>query len=559
MKYDHKKVETKWQKQWQKERLYEPDFDATSGDKKPFYNLMMFPYPSAEGLHVGNMYAFTGSDIYGRFKRMQGHDVFEPIGLDGFGIHSENYALKVGTHPADQAETSEKRFYDQLASIGNGFAWDERLETYDPEYYRWTQWIFVQMWKHGLAYRKKQAVNWCPSCKTVLADEQVENGKCERCTSIIEKRDLEQWFLKITHYADKLLKNIETLDWSEKVKIAQKNWIGKSEGVEITFKMVNSEFEIKVFTTRPDTLFGATYLVLAPEHELIQKLKINIENKEEIADYVVKSIAKPTEERLIEGKDKTGVELKGVKAINPVNGEEIPIWVADYVLGSYGTGAIMAVPAHDERDFEFAKKFNLPIRQVIEPSFIQTTEPGAYREGEPIVPRDGIIAIIKHWSEDKYIGLRWKKVAWWTFLTGGIELGQTAEDAGITEIREETGYLHPKFIRELGIVHGLFYHVPKKQNRLVHGHILYFELQDGAQEVISKEEADIHDVHWLTLEELSASLTPTTHTYSVALFQNKIKTYTLTCDTKKKTDVIAKLILSGGAAPFCISSADCSK
>ncbi len=365
-KYDPGKIEKKWQKRWFDEKLYEPNLDTA---KKPFYNLMMFPYPSAEGLHVGNMYAFTGSDIYGRFKRMCGYEVFEPIGLDGFGIHSENYAMKIGTHPADQAKVSEKRFYAQLHEIGNGFSWDEHLETYDPEYYHWTQWLFVQMWKNGLAYRKKQAVNWCPSCKTVLSDEQAEGGKCERCGTVVEKKELEQWFLRITNYADRLLKNLETLDWSEKVKIAQNNWIGKSEGAEIKFRISSDKKqtgEITVFTTRPDTLFGATYLVLAPEHKIIKSLETKIDNLEEVEKYIRETKDKRNEDRT-EEKEKTGVELKGIKAINPVNGKEIPIWIADYVLASYGTGAIMAVPAHDQRDFEFAKKYKLPIVQVISP------------------------------------------------------------------------------------------------------------------------------------------------------------------------------------------------
>jgi leucyl-tRNA synthetase len=255
MKYNFKKAEKRWMQIWQKKKIYEPNLIKA---KKPFYNLMMFPYPSAEGLHVGNMYAFTGSDIYGRFKRMQGYDVFEPIGLDGFGIHSENYALKIGAHPMEQAKISQKRFYKQLESIGNGFAFNERLETYDPNYYKWTQWIFVKLFKAGLAYRKKQEVNWCPKCQTVLADEQVIDGKCERCGTEVIKKELEQWFFRITKYADELLKELDNLDWSEKVKIAQKNWIGESEGVEIKFKILNSEHEVKVFTTRADTLFGVT-------------------------------------------------------------------------------------------------------------------------------------------------------------------------------------------------------------------------------------------------------------------------------------------------------------
>ncbi len=379
MKYDFKKIEQKWQEAWQKERVYEPDLDKAT---KPFYNLMMFPYPSAEGLHVGNVYAFTGSDIYGRFKRMQGYDVFEPIGLDGFGIHSENYALKIGVHPMEQAKASEKRFYKQLEIIGNGFAWEERLETYNPKYYRWTQWLFTQLFNNGLAYRRKAPVNWCPSCKTVLADEQVIQNECERCKNAVERKELEQWFFKTTEYADQLLKKLDEIDWSERVKIAQRNWIGRSEGAEIKFEIVSKtnppagglkpKTFVEVFTTRPDTLFGATYMVFAPEHELIRQLKGSNENWSEVSAYIKQARSKTEQERIEEGnpstglgRGKTGVELKGIFAVNPATKEEIPIWVADYVLASYGTGAIMAVPAHDERDFIFAKKFNLPIKQVI--------------------------------------------------------------------------------------------------------------------------------------------------------------------------------------------------
>ncbi len=361
--YPFSKIEKKWQKKWLSSNIYEPDLRSA---KKPFYTLMMFPYPSAEGLHVGNMYAFTGADIYGRAKRMQGHDVFEPIGLDGFGIHSENYAIKVGRHPMDQAKLSEKNYYRQLHMVGNAFTWKEHLETYDPEYYKWTQWLFVQMFKHGLAYRKKQAVNWCPSCKTVLADEQVIAGECERCGSKVIKRELEQWFFKITEYAGKLNDNLDKINWSEKVKIAQRNWIGKSEGALIRFPVTGSKQSIEVFTTRPDTLFGATYMVLAPEHPLLAELESKISNLREVKRYVDDARNKPELERIEEQREKSGVELKGVRAVNPANRKEIPIWVADYVVASYGTGAIMAVPAHDTRDFEFAKRYDLPIVTVIE-------------------------------------------------------------------------------------------------------------------------------------------------------------------------------------------------
>ncbi len=363
-KYDFSALEKKYSKIWKDEGIYEPDLDKA---KNPFYNLMMFPYPSAEGLHVGNMYAFTGSDVYGRMKRMQGYDVFEPIGLDGFGIHSENYALKIGAHPMEQSKVSEKNFYQQLEMIGNGFAWGAVLETYDPAYYRSTQWLFTEMWRAGLAYRRRASVNWCPQDKTVLADEQVVNGKCERCSSVVEKKELEQWFFRITKYAEKLLKNLENIDWSERVKIAQRNWIGRSEGALIKFQIPNSKFqirEIEVFTTRPDTLFGATYLAVSPELA-DEWFSAGWNAPDEVKKYVKDALLRRGNEEYGE-KEKTGV-FSGIYAINPATNEKTPVWISDYVLAGYGTGAIMAVPAHDERDFEFANKFHLPVRKVIEP------------------------------------------------------------------------------------------------------------------------------------------------------------------------------------------------
>ncbi len=362
-KYNPSEIEAKWQKIWEKEKIYSPNLDMSfdfAQELRPFYNLMMFPYPSAEGMHVGNMYAFTGADVYGRFQRMQGKSVFEPIGLDGFGIHSENYAIKQGMHPAEQAKISEKNFYRQLKSIGNSFDWSRTVETYKPEYYKWTQWLFVQLFKAGLAYRKKAPVNFCPSCKTVLADEQVERGLCERCNSIIEKRDLEQWFFKITKYADRLLNGLNQIDWDEKIKIAQKQWIGKSEGALVKFEIDDSRLknkEIEVFTTRLDTLFGATFLVLSPGHPLITNI-----TKAEVKKYVEEAKKKTVIEKAGE---KTGV-FSGLYVINPVNNEKIPVWIANYVLMGYGTGAIMAVPAHDQRDHDFAIKYKLPIIKVIQ-------------------------------------------------------------------------------------------------------------------------------------------------------------------------------------------------
>ncbi len=377
--YDFEKIEKKWQKKWQKEKLYEIDLDKVS---KPFYNLMMFPYPSAEGLHIGGVYTFTGVDTFGRYKRMKGYDVFQPIGLDGFGIHSENYAMKIGEHILEVSKRTEKNFYRQLRSIGNMYDWSRTIETYKPNYYKWTQWIFLQLFKKGLAYQKKAKVNWCPWCKTVLSDEQVIGERCERCDSIVQKKELKQWFFKITAYTERLLKNLDWIDWPEDVKTNQRNWIGKSEGALIKFFITekNNQFlekiknkkqkqssTIEIFTTRPDTLFGATFLVLAPENSIIRNWQKSILNWTEVSSYIQEALKKSEEERKNEKEEKIGLEIKGIVAINPVTKKEIPVWVADYVLADYGTGAIMAVPAHDERDFQFAKKYGLPIRQVIKP------------------------------------------------------------------------------------------------------------------------------------------------------------------------------------------------
>jgi len=386
--YNHKKIEVKWRQRWEKEETYKVDLDKA---KKPFYNLMMFPYPSAEGLHVGNMYAFTHSDAYGRFMKLKGFDVFEPIGLDGFGIHSENYAIKIKEHIKDVSGRTEKNFYNQLHMIGNAYDWSRTVETYKPNYYRWTQWLFLQMYKKGLAYRKKSSVNWCPSCKTVLSDEQVIAGNCERCKTETKKKDMAQWFWRITDYAEKLLKNLDTIDWSEDVKTIQRNWIGKSEGALVKFAISDFRLSIDVFTTRPDTLFGATYFVMSPEHLLVKRIT-TIEQKKEVEKYIKVAAKKSDIERTDLAKEKTGV-FTGAYAINPVNNEKIPIWIADYVLAGYGTGAIMAVPAHDERDWEFAKKYDLPIIEVVKPNITESTgslrrRPSPFKKGEEAPPQD---------------------------------------------------------------------------------------------------------------------------------------------------------------------------
>lgn len=360
-------VERKWQNRWE-----ERGTNTFAGDElrrlgregRPFYNLMMFPYPSAEGLHVGNIYAFTGADIYGRFQRLRGYNVFEPIGFDAFGIHSENFALKVGTHPMELIPRNIERFTRQLRRVGFMYDWNRTVDTTSPDYYRWTQWIFLQLYKAGLAIKKEAPVNWCPGCNTVLANEQVIAGECERCGSAVELRNLSQWFFRITEYAPRLLENLKHIDWSDTTKRMQENWIGRSEGAELSFPVAGVEGEsVTVFTTRPDTVFGATYMVLAPEHPLVARITTPAQQAA-VEEYRAMVAATDLVNRKKTDKEKTGVDT-GARAINPATGREIPIWIADYVLMEYGTGAIMAVPGHDERDFEFATKFDLPIVRVV--------------------------------------------------------------------------------------------------------------------------------------------------------------------------------------------------
>ncbi len=363
MAYDHKSIESKWQKRWQENGA----FKANDSSKKPkFYALSEFPYPSGAGLHVGHVLGYTAMDIVSRKRRMEGFEVLFPMGWDAFGLPTENYAIKTGRKPAEVTAENVDEFRTQMKALGLSFDWDREVNTTDPAYFKWTQWMFLEFFKAGLAYKKAMPINWCLSCKIGLANEEVVNGACERCGGDVEKRNKEQWMIAITKYADRLIEDLETVDYLEKIKKQQIDWIGRSEGAEVEFEIHDSKSTIPVFTTRPDTLFGATYMVLAPEHELIHDLESQITNIAEVKKYVKKA-AKATEiDRTNDEREKTGVELKGVMAINPANGEEIPVWVADYVLPQYGTGAIMAVPAHDERDFAFATKYKLPIRQVVQ-------------------------------------------------------------------------------------------------------------------------------------------------------------------------------------------------
>lgn len=409
MSYDFKSIEAKWQKHWEENETFKAGTDKS---KPKCFLLVEFPYPSGQGLHVGHPRSYTALDIIARKRRMQGYNVLYPMGWDAFGLPTENYAIKNKIHPRIVTERNVENFKRQLKMIGFSFDWSKEVNTTDPNYYKWTQWIFLQLFKKGLAYKQEMPINWCTGCKVGLANEEVVNGVCERCGSEVVQKNKSQWMLKITEYADRLIKDLDDTDYIEKVKIQQKNWIGRSEGAEVDFKIDGSDEKITVYTTRCDTLFGATYLVLSPEHELLKKLKF--ENPEEIAEYVNAAAKKTEFERTELAKDKTGVELKGIKAINPVNGRKLPVWISDYVLTTYGTGAIMAVPAHDTRDHDFAVKFGLPIIEVVgggedvqkEP-YIDVTNGEMVNSGflTGMTVKEAIPAMLKY-LEDNHIGKR---------------------------------------------------------------------------------------------------------------------------------------------------------
>ena len=387
--YSPDAVEKKWQKHWEDTHAFAAE---KSHEKPKFYPLIEFPYPSGAGLHVGHPRSNTAMDIIARKRRMEGYNVLFPIGYDAFGLPTENYAIKNKIHPAIVTEKNIARFRAQLKRIGFSFDYDREISTTDPKYYKWTQWIFLKLFEHGLAYKMEMPINWCTSCKVGLANEEVVGGRCERCGGEVVRKVKSQWMLRITDYAQKLLDGLDDVDFIEKVKVQQRNWIGRSEGAEVDFTLTTGD-KLRIFTTRPDTLFGATYMVMSPEHPLIEQHKAQIENYEEIAAYREAAARKSDFERTELNKDKTGVEIKGIRAVNPVNGQEIPVWVSDYVLMGYGTGAIMAVPAHDERDWEFAKKFGLPIVEVVAGGDVQNAAYTDIQDG--VMVNSGILNGLK--------------------------------------------------------------------------------------------------------------------------------------------------------------------
>lgn len=370
--YDHKEIEKKWQDEWARTNLYRTSVDST---KPKQYVLDMFPYPSGEGLHVGHPKGYIATDVYSRMKTMEGFSILHPMGWDAFGLPAEQYAIKNKIHPRVAVDKNTARYKEQLSIIGFNYDWKREINTTDPGFYKWTQWTFLKMLEKGLAYQSYEPINWCPSCQTGLANEDLNNGACERCDTPVEKRPMRQWVIRITDYADRLLDDLDALNWPNSIKESQRNWIGKSEGAEIDFGIAESKEKITVFTTRPDTLFGVTYVVLAPEHPLLEKIRSQIKNADEVFSYQEQTKKQSEIDRTAEGREKTGVRLEGVSAINPANNEKVPVFVADYVLGSYGTGAVMAVPAHDQRDFMFAQKYKLPNIMVVCPKYPEPSCP----------------------------------------------------------------------------------------------------------------------------------------------------------------------------------------
>lgn len=496
--YDHKKIEKKWQKYWESKKVFRAD---DKSKKKKFYALIEFPYPSGDGLHVGHPRPYIGMDVIARKRRMEGYNVLYPIGWDAFGLPTENYAIKTGQDPRIVTKKNSETFKKQIKSLAISFDWSREINTTDPEYYKWTQWIFLQFLKKGLAYKKKMTINWCPKDLIGLANEEVIDGTCERCGTKVEKRKKEQWMLAITKYADRLDKDLDTVDFLERIKIQQRNWIGKSEGAEIDFTIKNSNKKIKVFTTRPDTIFGVTYVVLSPEHSLVGEM-VGVENNREVEEYIKRAKVKTDIDRTDVSKEKTGIELKGVKAINPASKEEIPIYVADYVLADYGTGAVMAVPAHDERDWDFAKKYGLQVHEVVMPVRIDRTNP--HIPGKKLIERKAIQAIVRDPKNGKILCLKWKKQPWTTFITGGIDDEEDMIEAARREILEETGYGSLTFVRVLGgTVKSEFFATHKDVNRIAYFNVIYFELSESSTHVdISAEEQDKHEPIWLDLKDI---------------------------------------------------------
>ncbi len=523
-KYDHKKIESKWRDIWEKAGLNRTDLKSV---KPKHYNLVMFPYPSAEYIHLGHIYSYSGADVYGRYQRLKGKNVFEPIGFDSFGLPAENFAIKKGIHPEKVIDHAIDQSTRQLKEAGFMFDWFREVITSKPDYYKWTQLLFLKLYDQGLAYRKEAPVNWCPSCKTVLANEQVKDGLCDRCDTEVVQKEMKQWFFKVTDYAERLIKDLDKVDWPESSKIKQRNWIGRSEGVEMDMQITDSKEKFSVFTTRIDTVYGMTYVVLAPEHPLVNKITTD-KQKKEVEKYKIQAQKQTEIERQSLEKDKTGV-FTGSYAINPFTGEKVPIWIADYVLFGYGTGAVMAVPAHDERDFEFAKKYKLPIIQSIAPHSVDTKNPP--RKGKTDTRRKVVHVILEN-DKGEVLTLNLKGQEWGdnkpkTLIIGGIEDRESPEEAAMREIEEETGYTDVQISEVYPIeFHAEFFAAHKDVNRYVETVGVFCQLKSEKKVPVSENEKKLHEIIWVKKKNLLSSVTIPDDIFLAKAYVEKIGSYT---------------------------------
>lgn len=501
-RYNPKDIEPKWQHVWEETKVYQVDANSTRPKK---FILEYFPYPSGAAMHVGHVRNYAIGDAMARFARMRGYNVLHPMGWDAFGLPAENYAIKTGISPQQAIEQNTGRFKQQLTQMGFGYDWSREITSSNPDYYRWTQWFFLLLFKKGLAYQQESLQWWCPVDKTVLANEQVEAGRCWRCGSEVEKKSLKQWFFKITAYADRLEKDLDDVNWTDSIKSMQRNWIGRSQGATVRFMVADSDNKVaEVFTTRPDTLYGATFVVLAPEHPLVAEITTD-DRRQQVENYQQKARNKSDIERQETNREKTGV-FTGGYVVNPINGQKLPVWVADYVLAGYGTGAIMAVPAHDERDHEFATKFDLPIRQVIAERFTHTDN--SHIDGNEIISRNVVTCVIKHPTEDKYLVVKPTGSDFWSPLMGGIDDGETPAQAARRELQEETGYTDIKQVIEKDeVICSEFYAQHKQENRIAYCNTVVITLNSLQQEDISAQEAATQIYEWVSAEEVQRRCT----------------------------------------------------
>jgi leucyl-tRNA synthetase len=500
-RYNPKEIEPRWQQKWADSKIYEAQDNSTRPKK---FVLEYFPYPSGAAMHVGHVRNYTIGDAISRYNRMQGFDVLHPMGWDAFGLPAENYAIKTGISPQEAVAKNVERFKEQLTQMGFGYDWSREVNSTDPGYYRWTQWFFLLLHKRGLAYQKESMQWWCPVDKTVLANEQVENGVCWRCGSNVEKKALKQWFFKITDYADRLEKDLDDVNWSHAIKSMQRNWIGRSKGAEVDFVVDGTHKKLQIFTTRPDTLYGATFMVIAPEHPLAHEI-VTDDHKEHVGNYIKAAQAKSDIERQETDREKTGV-FTGACAINPVNSAKVPIWVADYVLAGYGTGAIMAVPGHDQRDRDFALKFDLPIIDVVAP------ETGAPQENPEF--RRSIVAIVHNPRNNTFLSINWGKQGGNLFVGGGREENEDVIETAKREVAEETGYTNLKLVGQTGVINHNYFAHSKNVARRIEANGILFELVDDTQQerALEDNEQGKFTVEWLSQADVEARVKDELHT-----------------------------------------------